>query len=179
MKEEDRTKGLGGFLQFCRLMPTPFFLFFPSFSPASLAPHQHLKNHSHSCCVSAHAGRNFRGSAPDRLDNSKASLCVGTGGTAEFPRPPGEGEGRGREEAEVLEPVACGGEGSERDERGTYISRGTMGVLLAGCEKTRWGYNALWHMKALGTFPESHSALRSLVNILKCKENNPFRFLVF
>lgn len=86
--------------------------------------------------------------------------------------------GRGREEAEVLEPVACGGESRERDERSTYISRGTMGVLLADCEKTHWGYNALWHMKALGTFPEPHSVLRSLVNILKCKENNPFHFLV-
>ena len=54
----------------------------------------------------AHAGRNYRRSAPGCLDNFKASLCVGTGGTAKFPRPPGEGEGREREEAEVLEPAA-------------------------------------------------------------------------
>lgn len=97
---------------------------------------------------------------------------VGTGGTAEFPRPPGEGRQRKR-----------GGRGAgassvwsreqQWNERGTYISRGTMGVLLADCEKTHWGHNALWYMKALGSFPEPHSAPRSLVNILKCKENNP------
>jgi len=56
--------------------------------------------------VRAHAGRNYKCSAPGCLDNFEASLCVQTGGTVKFPRPPGEGEGRGREEAEVPEPAA-------------------------------------------------------------------------
>lgn len=130
MKEEDGVKSLGVFCSSADLcLPPSFFSPLPSPQP----PHQHLKNHSHSCCVSAHAGRNCRGSAPDPLDNLKASLCVGTGGTAKFPRPPGEGEGEGRQRCWSQQ---RGGESSEQDERGTYISRGTMGVLLADCEKT-------------------------------------------
>lgn len=92
MKEEDRAEGLGLFAVL-QSYAYPFQSFLPFLLPGLPPSPSILKNHSHSCCVSAHAGRNYRGFAPDRLDNFKASLCVGTGGTAKFPRPPGEGEG--------------------------------------------------------------------------------------
>lgn len=80
----------------------------------SLPHHQHLKNHSHSRCLRAHARRNYGRSAGGCLDNSRASLCVGTGGPAKFPRPLGEGEGGGGEEAVRDREAGARSHGEER-----------------------------------------------------------------
>lgn len=175
-------------LQFYSLTPAPFFLLFPSSLLASLPPHQYLKNHSHSCCVRAHAGRNYRRSAPGCRDNFKASLCVGTGGTAKFPRPPGEGEGRGREEAEVLEPAAMWSREQRAGWKGhIHLPRDNgsfAGWLWKDTLRTQWSvthesFGANFIASLLRTLPESHSALRNLVNILKFKGNKPLHFLMF
>lgn len=142
MVEERGQAGVWVWLQFCRHTPARFFLAFPSSPPT-------LKNCSHSLCACAHARRNYGCSTWGCPDNFKASLCMGTSSPAEFPRPLGEGEG-GKERRLQGAGASSHGEGEQQqDERGTYIYSGTMGVFLAGYERTHWGYNGLWHMKAL------------------------------
>lgn len=185
MKGEDRGKGLGLFAVL-QTYACPLLYSLPFLSP-SLPARQYLKNHSHSCCVRTHAVRNYRRSAPGCLDNSEASLCVGTGGTAKFPRPPGEGEGGRREEPEVLEPAAVWRREQQAGWKGHIHLPQDNGIFAGWLWKdtlriqwsvTHENLGANFIASPLRTLPQSHSALRNLVNILKRKENHPLHFLV-